>query len=131
MSINGMRFPPAVPAFQPAAAAAEAEVDKARAGPPGAGEVPADEWPDKPPGRASEASIPPRAGLAMLATVQAAAGGRPATPEAAAARVRGQVISGQVVLRGRHTDAVLRAALLAAARGLTVLSHASRRLAGE
>ena len=67
----------------------------------------------------------------MLASVQAAAGGTPATPQAIAAKVRGQVNAGKVTLRGAHTDAILRAALLAAARGLTVLSKESRRPPGE
>ena len=127
MSINGMRFPTAAPPFQPA----EPEAEKARAAAPGAGEVPPNDWPDTPPGRVREGQIPPRAGLAMLASVQAAVVGKPATPEAIAAKVRGQLGSGKVVLRGQHAQAVLHAALLAAARGLTVLSQESRRAAGE
>ena len=130
MSINGMRFPPSSASFQPAAAAGDAETAKTPAPAPGAGDALQSDLPDRPP-RGREGAIPPRAALAMLASVQAAAGGTQATPEAIAAKVRQQVGAGKVPLRAPHTDAVLRAALLVAARGLTALSRQPWRPEGK
>lgn len=129
MSINGMRFPSSSAPFQPPAAGA-AETAKSPALTPAAGDALQGDLPHRPP-RGGEGAIPPRAALAMLASVQAAAGGMPATPEAIAAKVGQQVGAGKVLLRGPHSDAALRAALLVAARGLTVLDKESWRPAAK
>ncbi|MGM9486673.1 hypothetical protein [Ideonella sp. YS5] len=135
MTINGMRLPPGVPPFLPPAAQGDADAEKVRAAAPAPGAAAGDpaqsELAERSPPRTREGAIPPRAALAMLASVQAAAGGTPATPQAIAAKVRGQVTAGKVKLRGAHADAILRAALLAAARGLTVLSKESLHPTGE
>jgi hypothetical protein len=129
MAINGVRSPPGGAPHLPPAGQGEGEADKPRS--PGPGDARRGDLPDRSPSRSREGAIPPRAALAMLASVQAAAGGAPATPEAIAAKVRAQVNAGKVPLRAPHTDAVLRAALLAAARGLTVLGKDFRQPAVE
>ena len=131
MAINGVRSPPSGAPHLPPAAQGEAETDKTRSPMPGPGDGQQRDLPDRLPSRAREGAIPPRAALAMLASVQAAAEGTPATPEAIAAKVRAQVNAGKVPLRAPHTDAVLRAALLAAARGLTVLGKDFRQPVGK
>lgn len=131
MSINGMRFPPTAAAYVPPAAQGDAGADKSV--PPGSspGDAAGGPLSDRSPPRSREATIPPRAALGMLGAVQSAAAGAPPTPEAIAAKVRHQVAKGTVTLRSRHGDAVLQAALLVAARGLTALSLESRRPAAE
>jgi len=131
MSINGMRFPPTVAAYASPAAQGDAGADKSVPAGPGPGDAASGPLSDRSPPRSREATIPPRAALGMLGAVQAAAAGSPPTPEAIAAKVRHQVATGKVNLRSRHADAVLQAALLVAARGLTVLSQESRRPAAE
>ena len=131
MAINGMRLPPGSAPYLPPAAQGDAEAEKSRAPAQGGGDPLASELSERAPPRSREGPIPPRAALAMLASIQAAAGAAAATPEAIAAKVRGQVAAGKVSLRSPHTDAVLRAALLVAARGLTVLSKEARRPVGE
>jgi hypothetical protein len=131
MAINGVRSPPGGAPHLSPAAQGEAEPDKTRSPTPRPGDAQQSDLPDRSPSRAREGAIPPRAALAMLASVQAAADGTPATPEAIAAKVRAQVNAGKVPLRTPHTDAVLRAALLAAARGLTVLGKDFRQPVGK
>jgi hypothetical protein len=130
MAINGVRSPSGAPHLPPTAQG-ETETDKTRSPTPGPGDALQSDLPDRPASRAREGAIPPRAALALLASVQAAAEGTPATPEAIAAKVRAQVNAGKVPLRAPHTDAVLRAALLAAARGLTVLGKEFRQPVGK
>ncbi|HEY9106128.1 MAG TPA: hypothetical protein VIN58_05580 [Roseateles sp.] len=126
MSINGMRFPSSIATFQPASTAGDAGTAKSPSPAPGAGDALRSDLPAGPP-RGREGAIPPRAALAMLASVQAAAGGMPATPEAIAVKVRQQVGAGKVLLSAPHSEGALRAALLAAARGLTALGKESGR----
>lgn len=126
MSINGMRFPPSIATFQPASTAGDAATAKSLAPTPGAGDALQGDLPHRLP-RDHEGAIPPRAALAMLASVQATTGGKPTTPEAIAAKVRQQVGAGEVLLRTPHSAAALQAALLTAARGLTALDKESQR----
>lgn len=127
MSINGMRFPSSIAPFQPASTAGDAARAKSLAPTPGAGNALQGDLPHRPPRDHEGAIPPPRVTLAMLASVQAAAGRMPATPEAIAAKVRQQVGAGEVLLRSPHSAAALQAALLAAARGLTALDKESSR----
>jgi hypothetical protein len=53
------------------------------------------------------------------------------SPASLAAKVLGQVAEGRVPLRGRHTQAVLHAALMVAARHVTSMNKETGRTAGE
>jgi len=127
MSINGMRFPAGMPPMLPAAAHGDAEPQSTRSGGAPAGDTLQDEWTERPPQRVNEGTVPPRSALGP----RTAGRGDSAPASPIATKVLGQVAEGRVVLRGQHTEAVLRAALMAAARGLTVLGREPWRPAGE
>jgi hypothetical protein len=109
------------------AAHGDAEPPSTRSGGAPAGETLQDEWTERPPQRVSEGAAPPRSALGPRTAGLAESA--PSSP--IATKVLGQVAAGRVVLRGQHSEAVLRAALMAAARGLTVLGREPWRPAGE
>jgi hypothetical protein len=124
VAINGVRSATGVAPLLPAA-----ETGSAKPAAPQADDSLHGEWADHPPRRAVDSGLPPRSAQALRGAAQPEA---PSGSTASlASKVLGQVAEGRVPLRGRHTQAVLHAALMVAARHVTALNKEAGRSPGE